>query len=165
MLIYNYHPETGEFTGTTEAEESPFGDGEYLIPAHATTIAPPETTTPGYAPVFDGTAWDEVEDHRGEKWWSAEGAEMTIRMLGNPVDHDLRQEAPPPPKVGKIRFAMLNENDLVVQVLESDNPMKWFLVEGFRMVVDGEAEAQPGFTYDPDRRTFQPPPETAELGE
>lgn len=168
MLIFNYHPETGEFTGTIEAEVSPFGDGEFLIPAHATTVAPPEHWSAGHALVFDGTAWTEVEDHRGEIWWSAEGAELTIRQLGNPLDHDLRQDPPPPPKVAKIAFAMLNEDNVVVQVIESNNPMQWKLAEGYRMVVDGDGEARPGGTYDLDHKTFSPPAEPepeAEPGE
>lgn len=160
MLIYNYHPETGEYAGSVEAELSPFDDGEYLIPAHATTTAPPETVSGGYALIFDGAAWAEIEDHRGETWWTAEGAAMNVLKLGNPVDHGLGQEPPPEPKVGRICFAMIDDAGNVVQVLESDNPMQWRLAPGFRMVVDGEAEARPGYIYDEESRTFEPPPET-----
>lgn len=42
LLVYSYHPETGEFVGTDMAFPDPLTPGEYLIPAGATDIAPPE---------------------------------------------------------------------------------------------------------------------------
>lgn len=157
MLIYNYHPDSGEFVGSSEAEASPFDDGEYLIPAFATTLAPPEQTTEGNALVFDGEAWGEVEDHRGETWWTAAGEPMTINKIGNPVDYELKSEPPPPPPalpVARLRFALVHDG-IVVQTLEADCPMRWQLLNGCRMVVDEDALAQPGYSFD--GKSFKPP--------
>ena len=52
MLIYNYHPITRHFTGTSEAEYSPKEFNVFLIPAHATDIEPPICTDEQIA-VFD----------------------------------------------------------------------------------------------------------------
>lgn len=56
MLIYNYHPFTGELLGSDVADESPREPGKYLIPAHATSIAPPDKLD-GCRLIFDGEAW------------------------------------------------------------------------------------------------------------
>ncbi|QFT84992.1 hypothetical protein FIU88_08385 [Halomonas sp. THAF12] len=60
MIIYHYHPATGDFLSQGEADPSPMEPGEYLIPAHATTIAPPEPQT-GMRRVFADGGWSLVE--------------------------------------------------------------------------------------------------------
>ena len=45
MLVYNYHPITLEYTGCSEADPDPLDEGRWLIPACASTIAPPEAVS------------------------------------------------------------------------------------------------------------------------
>lgn len=56
--IYNYHPETAEFIGASQADQSPLEPDVWLIPAHATEIEPPATQN-GQRAVFnvDAQAW------------------------------------------------------------------------------------------------------------
>lgn len=56
MQIYNYDPYTNALIGSSQADESPLEPGEFLVPAFATLIAPPEVTDGKYA-AFDGLAW------------------------------------------------------------------------------------------------------------
>ncbi len=53
--IYHYHPVTGAYLGSGEADISPLDD-ELLIPAHATLTQPPERLE-GQARVFQGGTW------------------------------------------------------------------------------------------------------------
>ena len=63
MRIYNYDPVTGEYSGTSEADESPLEPGVYLIPAHATD-QPVPTAKAGQAAVYLDGAWRLVPDYR-----------------------------------------------------------------------------------------------------
>lgn len=56
MLVYNYHPITLEYTGCSEADPDPLDEGRWLIPACASTIAPPEAVS-GKIRVFMNGAW------------------------------------------------------------------------------------------------------------
>ena len=95
--VYNYDPDTEEYLGPESAHESPMEPGVYLIPAHATTIAPPEADD-GHVPVFADGAWTLVEDHRGEVWYDTATQERhEIKTLGivpetwtplEPTDHE-----------------------------------------------------------------------------
>ena len=55
MEIYNYD-EAGFFLSVGEADESPLEEGVFLIPARATTVAPPAMQA-GYLLKFDGDEW------------------------------------------------------------------------------------------------------------
>ena len=95
MDIWNYNRYTGELINQSEADESPLEPGVFLIPAHATTIAPPEPIE-GKAIVFVNEEWTFEEDHRGETWWYANGDPIVITTLGKPID-DLTNVEPTKP--------------------------------------------------------------------
>ena len=84
MDLYHYHPATGEYLTTTEArvdhletearrKVNPAADPVYLVPANATSEAPP---IPGEneAAKFNGQSWVIVPDFRGSIYWPAGAA-------------------------------------------------------------------------------------------
>ena len=96
MKIFNYSPLNGEFLSEGVADPNPAEEGAWLIPADATTQAPPDPEE-GKARVFANGAWSQVEDHRGETWWNADGAPLVITSLGDPSALGLTSSAPPAP--------------------------------------------------------------------
>ena len=74
MLVYKYD-EKGLFVGAEETELDPLeselqGKDIYLLPPNATFDKP--ESKDGFAPVWDGEKWKNVEDHRGTKYWMPE---------------------------------------------------------------------------------------------
>lgn len=57
MKIHHYHPETLEYLGEGAAEADPLEPGRWLIPAHATTDAPPPEQA-GKTRHFVAAAWE-----------------------------------------------------------------------------------------------------------
>lgn len=75
MNVYKYN-DNGEYIGTEEALLDPLeteqqGKNVYLLPANATFTAPPEAQE-GYINVWNGKAWEQVEDNRGVEYWMPE---------------------------------------------------------------------------------------------
>ena len=97
MLIYHYHPDTGEHTHTSTARLDPL-DKQPLIPRYATVVAPMPTVPSGFAAVFTGSSWTLKIDRRGEVWWkpdTAKGFAATpIDFLGDPGLKGLTNIAP-----------------------------------------------------------------------
>jgi hypothetical protein len=62
VKVYNYDPQSFELIDASDADPDPLTPGEYLIPANATTIAPPSARA-FEAPVFDpaGKRWTFVD--------------------------------------------------------------------------------------------------------
>lgn len=56
LRVYSYNPVTGEYVSEDEAQPSPLEPGVFLIPAHATEIAPPAKKEKHFRK-FDGKAW------------------------------------------------------------------------------------------------------------
>lgn len=56
MKIHHYHQETLGYIGESDADESPLEPGVFLIPAHATVVAPPADVA-GKTRHFEGGAW------------------------------------------------------------------------------------------------------------
>jgi hypothetical protein len=81
MKIYNYD-ENGIYLGETQARQSPLETDVFLIPARATETAPPEEQD-GFVRVWNGTLWQQVEDHRGDTVYDEQtGAALTIETIG-----------------------------------------------------------------------------------
>ena len=59
--LYDFHPQTGEFLGSREAQV--VGGKEFTRSAYSTTTPPPEIPI-GHTARWTGTAWEVVEDHR-----------------------------------------------------------------------------------------------------
>ena len=75
MNVYKYN-DNGEYIGTEKALLDPLeteqqGENIYLLPANATFTAPPEAQE-GYINVWNGKAWEQVEDDRGVEYWLPE---------------------------------------------------------------------------------------------
>jgi hypothetical protein len=99
MQIWRYHPTTGELLGSTAADPNPVEEGQWIMPAHSTPIAPP-TPQPGFAETFIGSSWSTVADHRGETWWPTaqqynDKPGVVVDVLGDPGAHGLTKTEPP----------------------------------------------------------------------
>ena len=81
MKVYDYDPATGEFLGEIACQESPLEPGTYLMPAHATTLPPPDPR-PGYARCFISGAWSYVADHRGETVYRTDDSRKHAEVRG-----------------------------------------------------------------------------------
>lgn len=97
LPIFHYHPETGIYVGQGFADPSPFRPNEWLIPASATIIAPPNPQD-GYVAVFNvaDELWEMIQDHRHETWW-LDGVAVIITFIGNPAYQGYRPDGPPEP--------------------------------------------------------------------
>lgn len=101
MKIWNYHPTTGELLGSSAADPHPVIPGEWIIPAHATTIAP-GGEQPGRTWRFnDYRVWENIADCRGETWWEADAKDnivsVTVDFIGDPSHQGLTNVEPPAP--------------------------------------------------------------------
>jgi len=93
MQIYNYHPVTGEYKSTSEADVSPLSPNEFLIPKFSTSISPPESIE-GKTAVFDGNGWHLVDDFRGEKYWNEDGVECIVSEIGETIPDNATDTEP-----------------------------------------------------------------------
>jgi hypothetical protein len=57
MIAHNYHPESGRYIGSIEAEESPLEKGVFLLPAFATFKTPPDSVE-GKECFWNGNKWE-----------------------------------------------------------------------------------------------------------
>ena len=76
MNVYKYDEKTKEYIGTEKALLDPLETEQqekevYLLPANATFTEPPEAQE-GYVNVWNGEAWEQVEDNRGIEYWLPE---------------------------------------------------------------------------------------------
>ena len=72
MQVYKYDEKTKEYLGSEQALINPLeselqGKTIYLLPVNATFEKP--NLQDGFASVFNGTQWENIEDNRGEEYW------------------------------------------------------------------------------------------------
>lgn len=72
MQVYKYDEKTKEYIGTEQALINPLeselqGKTIYLLPANATFEKP--NLQEGFASVWNGTQWENIEDNRGKEYW------------------------------------------------------------------------------------------------
>ena len=92
MNVYKYN-DNGEYIGTEEALLDPLETEQqekevYLLPGNATFTAPPAEKE-GFARVWTGESWQEVEDHRGTEYW------LPGEGYGTPA-HEMKELGPLP---------------------------------------------------------------------
>lgn len=107
MLVYSFHPQTGELIGQDVADPSPLEPNVFLVPAGATSVAPPPAQA-GKARVWNGSAWTLKPDHRGETWFGGPDGRQprVITALGDPTTEGLASE-PAPPTAEEQKAALL----------------------------------------------------------
>jgi hypothetical protein len=110
MRIWHYDKNSGELAGEGAADPHPIEEGEWLLPAFSTAIAPPDAQA-GHAIVWTGSAWSLLVDHRGETWWKADAEfntePVTVDFIGDPTERETpltnveppAPPAPPPPPI------------------------------------------------------------------
>ena len=72
MQVYKYDEQSKEYIGSEQALIDPLeselqGKTIYLLPANATFEKP--NLQDGFASVFNGTQWENIEDNRGKEYW------------------------------------------------------------------------------------------------
>ncbi|WP_182417938.1 hypothetical protein [Bartonella sp. HY038] len=95
--IYNYHPSSLEYLGTTFADRSPMEEGVWLFPAFSTLQSPPKfkkNQNVVFLPEQD--KWQIIADYRGDVWFDSNGTKVEITTLGNPAEIGLLRQ---PPKI------------------------------------------------------------------
>lgn len=77
--VHHFHPLSGLYLATTEANQSPEEPGVYACPAHATFDAPPDPVD-GKAIVWRTGAWTHIDDCRGT-YYDSNGREVAVTDL------------------------------------------------------------------------------------
>jgi hypothetical protein len=87
QTVYLYNETTKEFTHVYAAQESPLEPGVFIVPSHATKLAPPVAGINQVA-VFSNGAWGLVADYRGTTWYdTTSGAITVINTIGTPASN------------------------------------------------------------------------------
>lgn len=86
MKEYLFDRMTGEFIREQEACIDPLESRKlerdvWMISANGTTTPPPEQQD-GYVVIWNGSAWEQIEDHRGAIVWKSYEESMEIKELG-----------------------------------------------------------------------------------
>lgn len=101
MIVYHYHPTTGEHVGSSLARKSPKEPGVFLAPARATFVPPPFLPDVHHAAVFDVATeqWAIVENHRGKPCWDTDTKQPVVIAELGPLPPGVTLLAPSPYQV------------------------------------------------------------------
>lgn len=114
MEVYHYHPHTKEFFGTSSADPNPLEKGEFIVPAHATEVAPPAAVEARVRCWFDGE-WQQVEDHRGRTIYSAEDGTAVDIALPGPIPEGFTTVNPAGSEPEQPTVEEQRQNDILAQ--------------------------------------------------
>ncbi len=80
--VYAFDPVTKIYIGEQDSYPDPMSETDYLLPADTAIIAPPAPAA-NTVYVWNGTAWDSIEDHRGTVIYStADLKSETLKEVG-----------------------------------------------------------------------------------
>ena len=105
MISYVFDSVTKEFIREINCQKSPREPGKFLIPANATTVAPPEEQE-GKARVWNGEEWGYRDDNRGKTLYSVDDSRQTS-VMSNILGADVPEGwtlTPPPDSDNKYTF-------------------------------------------------------------
>jgi len=117
-IIYHYHPDTGLLLGAGYADPDPLDHGNWLIPAHATDIAPPAPQE-GKNLHFIGGEWVYRDPPQAEP-------------EEQPAEPEETEEPPPAPKTQFTslefldRFTEEEQLTVVAATLQSPQVKLWY---------------------------------------
>lgn len=143
MFYYSYSEENNEYTGGGIAQSDPLeskkqGHEVWLLPANATFTAPPEKKD-GFAAVWNGTAWEYIEDRRGTEYWLPGDTWQTpareMKELGPLPDGAVLERPAKTPEE-------LAREELAKAKAERAEAVRNIAVEVDGMVFDGNEDAQ-----------------------
>lgn len=143
MQYHSYTADTKEYTESGTCQKDPLesqkqGQDVWLLPANATFTAPLEAKD-AFAVVWNGTAWEYIEDRRGTEYWLAgdtwQSAPRVMKELGALPDGALLER---PAKTSE----ELEAEELVKAKAERAEAVQNIEVEVDGMVFDGNEDAQ-----------------------
>lgn len=143
MQYYSYTADTKEYIGKGLAQLDPLeskkqGREIWLLPKNATFTAPPEEKD-GFARVWNGTAWEYIEDRRGTEYWlpgdTCQSEPHEMKELGPLPEGALLERPAKTPEE-------LEQEELAKAKAERAEAVQNIAVEVDGMVFDGNEDAQ-----------------------
>jgi hypothetical protein len=116
---------------SSEADQDPLDESNWLIPAYATGVEPPEVED-GKSRVFNGDVWSKVEDNRGVVYWDENGDEQEQKGLG-PLPEGTSLTAPETP-ISELAESKRREIEIALETAKSLG-LSWTMPDGTVEVV------------------------------
>ena len=86
MIAHHYHPDSGLYLGTSEADESPLEPGVFILPAFATFKNPPDFEE-GKICVWNGEHWELRDAPTGQETpaltWDSIRSERNVKLAAS----------------------------------------------------------------------------------